>query len=179
MVAQLPYKGTWHNSPQHKESFAILPFFFLYPSVDRLLQLVQLSHYMKQVNPPKFYLQHLVWGFYLSSLQNGTKCKIWPNSPRSPLLVYNDLPIMLAVAGTYLWLQQKFYFLKNCKIAQGSVVVFSFMSLMQPSMGTFNSPSSRVIKDLTPFWHSNLEVYKFWDWSSPIIFFWTWWILTQ
>ena len=53
--------------------------------MDRLLQLVQLSHYIKQVNPPKFYLQHLVWGSYLSSLQNGTKCKIWLNSPGSPL----------------------------------------------------------------------------------------------
>ena len=54
--------------------------------MDRLLQLVQLSHHIKQVNPPKFYLQHLVyvWGSYLSSLQNGTKCKTWLNSPGLP-----------------------------------------------------------------------------------------------
>ena len=50
-----------------------------------MLQLVQLSHYIKQVNPPKFCLQHLVWGSHLSSLQIGTKCKTWLNSPGSPL----------------------------------------------------------------------------------------------
>ena len=88
------YGGTtllqwWLNSPQRKESCTILPFFFYTLPVDRLrlLQLVQLSHYIKQVNPPKFYLQHLVWGSYLSSLQNGTICKTWLNSAGLPLLV--------------------------------------------------------------------------------------------
>ena len=86
------YGGTtllqwWLNSPQRKESCAIFPFFYR-PTlpVVRLLQLVPLSHYIKQVNPPKFYLQYLVWGSYLSSLQNGIKCKTWLNSPGSPLL---------------------------------------------------------------------------------------------
>ena len=38
----------------------------------------------------------------------------------------------------------------------GSGLAKGFM-LMQPSMGTLNSPSSRVVKD------SNLEVNKIWD----------------
>ena len=85
------YGGTallqwWLKSPRRKESCTILPFFFYTLPVDRLLQLVQLSYYIKQVNPPKFNLQHLVWGSYLSSLQNGAKCKTWLNSPGSPLL---------------------------------------------------------------------------------------------
>ena len=87
IISGLPmyfYGGT--TLLQRKESWTTLPFFFYTLPVDRLLQLVQRSHYIKQVNPPKFYLQHLVWGSYLSSLHNGTKCKTWLNSPGSPLL---------------------------------------------------------------------------------------------
>ena len=54
------------------------------------------------------------------------------------------------------------------------VAYFDFLkiilTLMQPSMGTLNSPSSRVVKDSTPSRRrfdavstSNLEVYKFRD----------------
>ena len=42
-------------------------------------------------------------------------------------------------------------------------LLYDAFYLMQPSMGTLNSPSSRIVKD-----SSNLEVYKFGDW----------WILT-
>ena len=59
-------------------------FFFYTLPVDRLLQLVQLSHYIKQVNPPKFYLQHLVWGSYLSSLQNVQNVKHGSTLPDYP-----------------------------------------------------------------------------------------------
>ena len=84
----------WHNSPAmvaqlssalgELHHFTI--FFYTLP-VDRLLQLVQLSHYIKQVNPPKFYLQHLVWGSYLSSLQRVQNVKHGSTLPGLPYLV--------------------------------------------------------------------------------------------
>ena len=81
----------------------VAPFyhFFLYTfPVHRLLQLVQLSHYVKQVNPPKFYLQHLVSRFYLSSLQTGTKCKIWLNSLGSFLSWENCICSIIDISPT-------------------------------------------------------------------------------
>ena len=93
MLAQLSYNG----STTFLSVRRVAPFyhFFSYTiPVDRLLQLVQLWHYVKQVNPPKFYLQHLVWGSYLSSLQNSTKCKTWLNSPGSPLLNISSWTLM-------------------------------------------------------------------------------------
>ena len=82
MVAQLSCNGG--STLLGVRKVATFYHFFYTLHVDRLLQLVQLSHHIKQVNPPKFYLQHLVWGSYLSSLQNGTKCKTWLNSPGLP-----------------------------------------------------------------------------------------------
>ena len=89
MVAQLSYNGG-STLLSVRRVAPVYHFFFSIPFlwID-CCNWSQLSHYIKQVNPPKFYLQHLVWGSYLSSLQNGAKCKTWLNSPRLPYLILN------------------------------------------------------------------------------------------
>ena len=43
----------------------------------------------------------------------------------------------------------------------GKGMCVNFMPLMQPSLGTLNSPSSRVVNAILT---SYLEVYELWDW---------------